>query len=68
MLVGFDSHRSVFLFAFAKNERENNDDAELITLRQIAGSFLNASDEKIERALQDETLIEVQHGSESKKN
>jgi hypothetical protein len=37
-------------------------------LRQIAGSFLNASDEKIERALQDETLIEVQHGSESKKN
>jgi hypothetical protein len=37
MLVGFDSHRSVFLFAFAKNERENIDDAELITLRQIAG-------------------------------
>jgi hypothetical protein len=57
----------VFLFGFAKNERENIDDAELITLRQIAGSFLSASDERIEQALEDGTLIEVQHGEESKK-
>jgi hypothetical protein len=67
LIVGFGSHRSVFLFGFAKNERENISDAELVTLRQIAGSFLDASDEKIERTLEDGTLIEVQHGSESKK-
>ncbi|WP_027578794.1 type II toxin-antitoxin system RelE/ParE family toxin [Bradyrhizobium sp. Ai1a-2] len=64
LLVGFGSHRAVFLFGFAKNERENIDDAELVTLRQIAESFLNASDPKIEQALKDGTLIEVRHGSE----
>ena len=68
LLVAFGSHRSVFLFGFAKNERENIDDAELVTLRQIAGAFLNAGDEKIERALEDETLIEVRHGNEGKKS
>jgi len=68
LLVGFGSHRSVFLFGFAKNERENIGDAELITLRQIAGSFLSAGDEKIERALEDGTLIEVRHGNEGKKS
>jgi hypothetical protein len=62
LLIGFGSRRSVFLFGFAKNERENIDDTELTTLRQIAGSFLNASEEKIEQALKDETLIEVEHG------
>ncbi len=46
MLIGFGSDRAVFLFAFAKNERENIGDAELTTLREIAGSFLNASAEK----------------------
>jgi hypothetical protein len=64
LLVGFGSHRAVFLFGFAKNERENIDDVELATLRQIAGSFLNASDQKIEQALKDGILIEVRHGSE----
>jgi hypothetical protein len=28
-----------FIFAFAKNERENIGDAELVTLREIAGLF-----------------------------
>lgn len=65
LLIGFGSHRSIFLFGFAKNERESIDDAELTTLRQIAGSFLNASNEKIEQALKDGTLTEVQHGDES---
>jgi hypothetical protein len=68
LLVGFGPHRSIFLFGFAKNERENIDDAELVTLRQIAGSFLNAGNDKIERALEDGTLIEVRHGNEGKKS
>jgi hypothetical protein len=63
LLVGFGPRRAVFLFGFAKNERENIDDAELKTLREIAGIFLKASDEKIEQALEDGSLIEVRHGS-----
>jgi hypothetical protein len=68
MLIGFKSDRSVFLFGFAKNERENISNAELTSLREIAGSFLNATDEKIAQALKDGTLIEVQHGNEDKKD
>jgi hypothetical protein len=67
-LVGFGPHRSVFLFGFAKNERENIEDAELKTLREIAWSFLKANDEQIAQALKDGTLIEVQHGNENKKD
>ncbi|MDI1267367.1 MAG: type II toxin-antitoxin system RelE/ParE family toxin [bacterium] len=67
LLLGFGSHRSVFLFGFAKSERENIGDTELITLRQIAGSFLNADSDKIARALEDRTLIEVRDGKEAKK-
>jgi hypothetical protein len=48
-LIGFGSHRSVFLFGFAKNERENIEDAELKTLREIAATFLKANDEKSHR-------------------
>jgi hypothetical protein len=68
LLVGFGPHRSVFLFGFAKNERENIEAAELKTLRDIAGSFLKANDEQIAQALKDGTLIEVQHGNENKKD
>lgn len=67
LLIGFGSELSVFLFGFAKNERENIDDDELTTLREIAASFLNASNAKIEQALRDGTLIEVQDGNETAK-
>jgi hypothetical protein len=60
-LIGFGPERSVFLFGFAKNERENIEDAELKTLREIAATFLKASEELIARALKDGTLIEVQY-------
>lgn len=59
LLIGFGSERSIFLFGFAKSERENIDDAELTTLREIAASFLTAGNAKIEQALSDGTLIEV---------
>ncbi|MDH2351084.1 type II toxin-antitoxin system RelE/ParE family toxin [Bradyrhizobium sp. SSUT18] len=67
LLIGFGSERSVFLFGFAKSERENIDDTELTTLREIAASFLTASDAKIGQALRDGTLIEVQDGDETAK-
>jgi hypothetical protein len=62
LLVGFGSHRSIFLFGFAKNERENIEDAELKTLREIADTFLKAGDAKIEQAVQNGILIEVHYG------
>ena len=68
LLIGFGSHRSVFLFGFAKNERENIEDADLKTLREIAAVFLKASDEAIAQALNNGTLIEVQYGNENKKD
>jgi hypothetical protein len=53
------------LFGFAKNERENIEDAQLKTLREIAATFLKADDGIIDRALKDGTLIEVEYGSEN---
>jgi len=63
MIIGIRSDRAIFLFAFAKNERENIDKAELMTLREIVASFLNTDDRTIAQALKDGTLIEVQHGN-----
>jgi len=63
MIIGIRSDRAIFLFAFAKNERENIDKAELMTLREIVASFLNADDRTIAQALNDGTLVEVQHGN-----
>jgi hypothetical protein len=68
MIIGIRSDRAIFLFAFAKNERENIDKAELMTLREIVASFLNAAEQTIAQALKDGTLIEVQHGKEDKKD
>ena len=65
LLIGFRPHRSVFLFGFAKNERENIEDTQLKTLREIAATFLKADDGIIDRALKDGTLIEVEYGSEN---
>ena len=44
------------------------DKAELMTLREIVASFLNAAEETIAQALKHETLIEVQYDSENKKD
>ena len=62
LLAGFGSHRSIFLFGFAKNERENIEDTELKTLREIANTFLKADDTTIEQALQHGVLVEVPYG------
>lgn len=67
MLIGFRSDRAVFLFGFAKNERDNIDDDQLTTLREIVASWLAADDKVIAQAMKDGLLIEVNHGNESKK-
>jgi hypothetical protein len=66
MLIGFRSDRAIFLFGFAKNERENIDDKQLTTLREIVASWFAVDDKKIAQALKDGLLIEVKHGKENK--
>jgi len=67
MLIGIRPDRAVFLFGFAKNERENIDVDQLRTLREIAAFWFAADDAKIARALKDGLLIEVQDDNKSKK-
>jgi hypothetical protein len=65
MLIAFRSDRVIFLFGFAKNERDNIDDNQLTTLREIVASWFAADDKKIAQALKDGLLIEVRHGKEN---
>ena len=66
MLIGFRSDRAIFLFGFAKNERDNIDDKQLTTLREIVASWFAADDKRIAQALKDELLIEVDYGQKDK--
>jgi hypothetical protein len=66
MLIGMRSDRAIFLFGFAKNERENIDNDQLKTLRDIVASWFAADETKIAQALNDGILVEVQHGNKNK--
>ena len=63
MLVAYRvGDRAIFLYGFAKGERENIDPDELLTLREIGtDEWLAADDEQIARALQEDALQEVIH-------
>ncbi len=54
--------RSVFLYGFAKNERENIEEDELATLREIAAGWLEADDKGLNKAIETGILQEVQYG------
>jgi hypothetical protein len=65
MLVAYRAgSRAVFLYAFAKSERENIDGAELLTLREIGSAWLAADAQRIARACQQRILQEVEDGDE----
>jgi hypothetical protein len=51
--------RAVFLYGFAKNERENLELDELLTVRTIAATWLAADDERIRRAILEKELQEI---------
>ena len=57
--------RAVFLYAFAKNERENIDPDELLTLREIGAGWLAADAQQIAHALAEGILQEVTHYDET---
>ncbi len=60
VLIAFRSEdRSVFLYGFAKNERDNIDGDELATLKDIAAGWLAASDAKLDEAVRQGVLEEV---------
>ena len=65
MLIGLLPDLAIFLFGFAKNERENIDDDQLKDLREIAASWFAADEKTIAQALKDGSLLEVQNGSKS---
>ena len=60
VLIAFRSKdRAVFLYGFAKNERDNIDDKQLATLRDIAAGFARATDVQIAQEIAAGRLQEV---------
>ncbi|MGB6826478.1 MAG: type II toxin-antitoxin system RelE/ParE family toxin [Terracidiphilus sp.] len=57
--------RAIFLFGFAKSERENVGTDDLIGLRELAENWLAASTAKIEMELEIGNLQEVENGEET---
>ena len=53
------AQRSVFLYGFAKNERDNIDDRELDDLKKLARNYLSYSGAQIATALAQAELREV---------
>ena len=65
MLVAYRAgDRAVFLYGFAKNERENIGPDELLTLREIGAAWLAADDKRIAGAIEDGALQEVKNDEE----
>lgn len=56
--------RAVFLYGFAKNERDNIADDELETLREIGAAWLDAKAVRLEHAIKEGILQEVSYGDE----
>jgi hypothetical protein len=60
MLIAYRAGtRAVFLYAFAKSERENIDADQLLTLREIGATWLAADARRIARAIEEGILQEV---------
>ena len=63
VLAAMDPHwRCVFLYGFAKSERDNVDDKELASLKRLAQAYLALDEQTVERALVDGQLTEVDSG------
>lgn len=63
MLVAYrQGDRAVFLYGFAKSEQENIEPDQLLTLREIAASWLKADAARLTEALTNNLLQEVEDG------
>jgi hypothetical protein len=66
MIVAYRAKdRAVFLFGFAKNERENIDSGELPFLREGAERWLAADAAKIREALENGALQEIDNDQQN---
>ncbi len=66
MIVAYRTEeRAFFLYGFAKNERENIEDDELQTLRDIAADFLKQDDTALDEAVGKGALQEIDNGEEA---
>jgi hypothetical protein len=54
-------NRAVFLYGFAKKERDNIEDNELETLREIGAAWLEAKADRLEHALDEGILQEANY-------
>ncbi|WP_296556869.1 type II toxin-antitoxin system RelE/ParE family toxin [Pigmentiphaga sp.] len=65
MIVAYcRADRAVFLYGFAKNDRDNISDDELQTLRIIGSNWLEAPMDIVGQALADGDLQEIEHDDE----
>ena len=66
MLIAYRAgDRAVFLYGFAKRERENIGPDELQTLREIGAGWLDADDKRIAVAMKEKALQEVKDDEEN---
>ena len=66
MIVAYRTDdRAFFLYGFAKNERENIEDSELQTLRDIAAELLAHDDTALDAAVGMGKLQEIKNGEEA---
>ena len=56
--------RWVFMYGFAKNERDNIDDGELKLMKNLAAAFLAMDEQMLKRAIAAGELVEIQHGKQ----
>ena len=65
MLIAYRSgDRAVFLYGFAKSERNNIEDDELASLKEIGAAWLEADGDRLHHALQERVLQEVPYEDE----
>ena len=65
LLIAYRSgNLAVFLYGFAKNERDNITADELATLQEIGAAWIAAKKERIENAIKEGLLKEIHHEDE----
>ena len=61
-LIAFHTRtRSVFLYGFAKSQKDNVGEEDLDNLKKLAARFLALNDDELRQALEETELIEVLH-------
>jgi hypothetical protein len=67
MIVAYrEGSRAVFLYAFAKNERDNIGPDELLTWREIGAQLMAKGERDIARAIDERELEEVTNAEDEK--